>query len=279
MDCFDAAAGVSGDIEGGQELEHGPEPVARHLGQRPLHRPSHRARHPRPKRGDRRHRVEDLPRHHGAGSGPGEGRLTREQLVEHAREPVLVRPPVHLAAALDLFGAHVGRSPQADAGLRQLVAGLGSDGARDAEVGDQCMALREQDVLGLHVAMDQALAVGVVERVADLPHQTERLRHGKGPLTRESLAQRLALHVRHDIEGPGRRLLGGAGVEQGQDVGVLKPRQDLDLEQEALRAPADEDLGAQDLDGDRAVVLAVAREVHDRHAAPAQHAFDGVAVA
>ena len=60
---------------------------------------------------------------------------------------------------------------------------------------------------------------------------------------------------------------------------MLEPREDLDLEQEALGALAGDDLRAQDLDRDRAVVLAVARQVDHRHAAPAQLPLDCVAVA
>ena len=127
--------------------------------------------------------------------------------------------------------------------------------------------------------MDQPFPVGVVERFAGLAHQAQRLRHGERALAGEPLAQGLAVHVRHDVERPGRRLVGGAGVEQGEDVGVLEPGQDLDLEQEALGGLAGDDLRAQDLDRDGAVVLAVAREIDHRHAAPTQLTVDGVAVA
>ena len=127
--------------------------------------------------------------------------------------------------------------------------------------------------------MNQPFPVGVVERFAGLPHQAQRLRDGKRALAGEPLAQGLALHVRHDVERTGRRLVGGAGVEQGKDVGVLEPRQDLDLEQEALGGFAGDDLRAQDLDRDGAVVLAVARQIHHRHPAPAQLSVDCVAIA
>jgi hypothetical protein len=59
---------------------------------------------------------------------------------------------------------------------------------------------------------------------------------------------------------------------------VLQPGQDLDLQQEALGRLADDDLGAEDLDRHGAVVLAVAGEVDDCHAAPAEYAVYGVAV-
>ena len=60
---------------------------------------------------------------------------------------------------------------------------------------------------------------------------------------------------------------------------MLEPGEDLDLQQKALGARPDEDLGTQDLDRDRAVVLPVASQVHYRHAAPAQQSVDRVTVA
>ena len=165
-----------------QELQHRPKPVRRDLGQRPLDGPSHRPRHAGAERGERRHRVEQLARQHRGDAGPGEGRLTRQQLVEDAGEAVLVGPGVDLAFAFGLLGTHVGGGPHAQPGPGQPVAGRDAHGPRDAEVRDQGVALREQDVLRLHVAMNQPFPVGVVERFAGLPHQAERLRlRGAGP--------------------------------------------------------------------------------------------------
>ena len=50
---------------------------------------------------------------------------------------------------------------------------------------------------------------------------------------------------------------------------MLQPRQGPDLEQETIGARAGDDLGVQDLDRDRAVVLLVPRQVHHSHPAPA----------
>ena len=93
----------------------------------------------------------------------------------------MIRPGIHLGLASDLLGTHVLGSAHAEAGLGQPVAGRDARGARDAEVRDQRVALREQDVFRLHVAMDQPLGVGVVERFPRLPHQAQRLRQGSGP--------------------------------------------------------------------------------------------------
>ena len=233
-------------------------------------------------RGDRRDRVEELARQHRRKARPGEGRLARQQLVENAGETVLVGPGVHIALAFGLLGTHVGGRPDAEAGPGQLVAGRDARdarGPRDAEVRDEGVALREQDVLRLDVAMNQSFAVGIVERFAGLPHQAQRLRHRERALASEPLAQGLAVDVRHDVERPGRHLVGAAGIEEGEDVGVLESREDLDLAEEALGDFAGDDLRAQDLDGDGTVVLAVAREIHQRHPAAAQLSLDRVAVA
>ena len=58
-------------------------------------------------------------------------------------------------------------------GLRHPRAAGAAHGERDPEVGDQRLAVVEQNVLGLDVAMDHAVPVRVVERVGHLardPH-------------------------------------------------------------------------------------------------------------
>ena len=60
---------------------------------------------------------------------------------------------------------------------------------------------------------------------------------------------------------------------------MLQVGGDPDLGEEALGAEHGGELGPQDLEGDLAVVLAVVGEVDGGHAAAAELAFDGVAVA
>ncbi len=210
--------------------------------------------------------------------GPGERRLSREKLVEHAGKAVLVGPGID-GFTLGLLGTHVEGSPHAQSRTGQTSVGGGVRGPRDTEVRHQGVALGEQDVLGLHVAMNQVATVGVVERFAGLPHQADSLGDGERALAGEPLAQGLALHVRHDVERPGRRFAGGAGVEQREDMGVLKRGQNLDLAQEALGGFAGDGVGSQNLDGDGPVVLLITREIDDRHATVAQLPLDGVAIA
>ena len=81
-----------------------------------------------------------------------------------AAQGVDVRAGGDLALAHRLLGAHVVRRAERHAGLgHPAPAGLAGR-ERDAEVGDQGLAVVQQDVLGLDVAVDHAVAVGVVER-------------------------------------------------------------------------------------------------------------------
>ena len=60
---------------------------------------------------------------------------------------------------------------------------------------------------------------------------------------------------------------------------VLQLGRDADLAQESLGAHGRRDVGIQHLDGHLALVAAVPRQIHVRHAATAQLPLDDVAVA
>ena len=146
----------------------------------------------------------------------------------------------------------------------------------DPEVGDERAAVAgEQDVLGLDVAVDDAVPVGVVERAGDLTGDPERVVDRELALAPEPVAERLALDERH---GEPELAAGLTGVENGQDVGMLEPGGELDLALEALGAERGGELGEEDLEGDRAVVAEVVREIDGGHAAAAELALEGVAV-
>ena len=64
-----------------------------------------------------------------------------------------------------LLGRHVLRRAERETRLRDSrTAGVG-DRQRDAEIGDERLSLVKQDVLGLEVAMDDTVAVRVIESV------------------------------------------------------------------------------------------------------------------
>jgi len=104
-----------------------------------------------------------------------------EHLVQHHAQGVDIGPAVQVGLAQGLLGAHVRRCADGHAGLRQLRAcGRGAYGPRDPEVRHDRVALREQDVRRLDVAVHDPLAMGVGKRVRHLARDARRLRvrHG-----------------------------------------------------------------------------------------------------
>ena len=97
-------------------------------------------------------------------------------------------------------------------GLPMTVVPCGRDleEARRAEVGDlQHVVLGDQHVGGAQVAVDHALAVRVIDGVADLAGEVERPRQLERALARDDVLERLARHVLHHDEEDVVLLLGG----------------------------------------------------------------------
>jgi hypothetical protein len=144
--------------------------------------------------------LEDRRREAGARLA-GERSGAGDQLVEHDAEGEDVAARVGVMA-FDLLGRHVRQRAQHRAFRRQRRGGgfheagaVVSGGAldlRESEIEDLHPALREQDVAGLQVAVDDAFFVRGIERVQDLLGQLER------PSERHGSAQSLALNVLHD---------------------------------------------------------------------------------
>jgi hypothetical protein len=79
----------------------------------------------------------------------------------------------------------------------------------------------QRHVFGLDVAMDDAAGMGVVQRARDFTRDPHRLIDVELHLVSKAIAQRAALDVRHHV--PDSAVL-GAGVEQGEDGGVVESR-------------------------------------------------------
>ena len=133
----------------------------------------------------------------------------------------------------------------------------------------------QQDVLGLDVAVDHAVAVGVAQGAGDLGRDPDGVGDGELLLAAEPVAQRFALDERHDVVRGAADL---ARVDEAEDVGVLQVGDGLDLAEEPLGADHGGEVGAEHLDGDLALVAEVVGEVDGGHAALAELALDAVAV-
>ena len=82
---------------------------------------------------------------------------------------------------------------------RQIPCHLWSDGFRQPEVEQLHAGLRQHDVAGLEITMDDAGAMCDCERVSDLSSNVERLVQRQGALL-QPLFERLPFQVLHDKE-------------------------------------------------------------------------------
>ncbi|GGY56640.1 hypothetical protein GCM10010299_73940 [Streptomyces tanashiensis] len=107
-------------------------------------------------------------------------------------------------------GEHVGRRPGLSAHLLRCHVPHGPDrgagtgqcrrvgGLRDAEVDDLRALLREQDVDGLQIAMDDAGPVDRRKRLGEPDGETVRHAVAQRPVLTDVLRERRALYVLHD---------------------------------------------------------------------------------
>ena len=131
--------------------------------------------------------------------------------------------------------------------------------------------LRQHDVGGLEIAMDDALAMRLVERVGDLDGDLQRLVERERPFL-EARGQRLALEMRHDQVV---RAIDAADVVDAADVGMVQRGDRPGLALEACpRIGIAGDVARQDLDGDRAIEARVAGLVDLAHPAGAERRGD-----
>jgi hypothetical protein len=137
------------------------------------------------------------------------------------------------------------------------------------------VAVGEEDVLGLDVAMDHVVPARVVEGRRDLAGDPHRLRNPELLLALDSRAQRLALDerrcvIQHAVRPP--------RMQQRQDVRVRQPREELDLLDEAIAVDGLGALRPQDLQRDPAPQPVLGGQVDDGLATAAELALDRVAI-
>ncbi len=144
-------------------------------------------------------------------------------------------------AAVQLFGRHVRSGAQHGAAAGDLGAVGGGGDPEVRELRDPIPA--DQHVARLHVAVDHALGVRVVERVSEVANHARDLLRPQRPAA-EHPRQRLAVHELHDDQDA---LVVGRGVEHRDEVRVVQRGAQLGL---ARKAPFDvhRAVGMQPLD-------------------------------
>ncbi len=213
---------------------------------------------------------------HALGRHSAERRPSREQFVTERPNGVQVGAVVHVGIAGRLLGRHIGRRAErhAEGGERGGAARV-RDRLGDAEVGHQRVLPRQQHVVGLHVAVHDAVAVRVGEGVAHIAQDPHRVAHGQLALVGDASAQRLARDVRHDVV---EQVALRSGGEQRDDMRVLQRGGKANLALEPLRAHPGRQLGWQHLHHHLPAEPHFVGEEHAAHAAAAQLALDAVGV-
>ena len=193
-----------------------------------------------------------------------------KHFVRHDRKRVAVGRGADLAAR-DLLGRHVCGSAGGDAGQRldrRRLHQLGEAEIRE----DRVVVGAEQDVRRLHVSVDDAELVRVVQRVADAAEKCD----GRVAVKRaifDARRQAAAFDVLHDHV---RRPFELAEVEDVEDVRVAHMGDRLGLAAEPRRRVQVSTQPLQDLDRAGAFELGVVRTVNDAHGTLANEVLDDV---
>ena len=262
--CRPKAAGETGNAG---------ESVERVLRERARNRRHYRFGKVRPAQTQGRCGPGEALREHGLWSRPRERRLTREHLVDDAAERKNVAPGVDDVLPCSLFRTHVGRCPECEPGFGESVVSCLRQGPSNAEICDKGMPRRQQDILGLEVAMDDATAVSVMQCVSHLRGDSKYVLERQSPVSPQSVPKRLAVHIRHGVPEEARST---AGIVKRDDVRMGEAGKKLDLTPEPLGSQHVGEVGVKSLESNGPVVLEISGQEDRSHTAAPELALNGV---
>jgi hypothetical protein len=195
----------------------------------------------------------------------------RQKLVEHDAQRIEIRAAVHRLTHR-LLGRHVRHRPDDRPRIGHATPSARAKG--DAEVGQLHGAAvhrpRQEDVLGLEVAMHDPVRVGMLERLAD----AHRHAHHPGEIGRRLRVQIRSRHQLHDEEWNPRVL---ADVVHRDDCRVVQRRGRARFAQQPFARLGRRRRRRQHLHRDLALELEVGRAEHDPHAAASQLGVEAIA--
>ena len=222
------------------------------------------------------HRLGAVLHGHGDEAVAAEGQLPGQALVEHDAQRVDVGARVD-RAAVGLLGREVVGAPDEHVGARDAGLPVRVEGARDPEVGElHGPVAGEEDVLGLDVAVDHPLRLGVGQGAADLGADAGGLGGRQRPLAPDARLEVLPLHELHDEVGA---LVVLAPVEQVHEVRVRQAGHQEGLAAEPLGVLlVGQEPRVQALHRHVAAQHGVARSPDRRHSAAADQLVEAVAL-
>ena len=210
-------------------------------------------------------------------AGRDEGRLSGEHLVRHHAERVDVGTMIDVRVGHGLFGRHVDRCAKGDADRREP-AGMSlhaayAEGLGDPEVGDDRVAIGEQYVVRLDVAMHDAFTVRERQGIGDVAQDACTVFDGHCGIAVDARPQRFPTDEGHHIK---EHIPYRPGVQHGHDVRMLQPCDKLHFTTETIGADPHREFGGEHLDDHLPVEREFGRQEDPRHAAAAQFTVDAV---
>jgi len=145
------------------------------------------------------------------------------------------------------------------------------DGASYSEISYDGVALRQENVFGLDVSVNDSLAVCVRESVGDFAPDAHRCLDRQLALARYTEAKSLAADVRHQVV---QHRLHVPGVEERQYVGMLEASERPDLSDETNLASLGVRISVEDLERYLPLVPGVVDEIDRRESALTDLALD-----